>query len=58
MDKYIKICTRCKNTCKQRADMGIKMIKCPSYEPKIQPLANRKAGSFNPKVEEPVDLLN
>lgn len=34
MGRYIKICTKCKNNCKQLANMGITMIKCPSYEPK------------------------
>ena len=43
MAKYIKICMKCKNSCKQFADLGIIMIKCPSFEPKNQPLANSKA---------------
>ena len=34
---------KCKNSCKQFADLGIIMIKCPSFEPKNQPLANSKA---------------
>lgn len=39
MPKYLKLCTDCKNSCKQKAGAGIKIIKCPMYEPKNSPLA-------------------
>lgn len=43
MGIYIDICEKCKNDCKQRADLGIKILKCPSYEPKKLTSRNSKA---------------
>ena len=45
MELYVKLCRRCIHSCKQRADLGLKLIKCPTFELEIQPLANNKADS-------------
>jgi len=55
MAEYIKICMRCIHSCKQRADMGLKMLKCPTFEQKIKPLANSKP---SPPTRTGVKSLN
>ncbi len=42
MDKYVKLCMRCENSCKQRADLGLKLIKCPLFTPKKSTSRNNK----------------
>lgn len=34
MKIYAPMCRRCKEKCKQRADLGTRVIKCPSFNPK------------------------
>ena len=42
MAKYLKICEDCKNKCKQKAGVGIRIISCAMFELKESPLVNTR----------------
>ena len=45
MAEYCNICKRCIHPCKQRSDLGTKVVKCPEFEEKSTSRGDREASA-------------